>query len=194
MLPQQISELQQAQDQELARMVKETHSNEAITEIIDRHTGIYKNVVNGFNIPPMIRNDLLDQVNTNIYKYTLDYDPSKQMKLSSYLYSRTRYECMNSTRGEKVTEEVDENEFSESFSYNDSAAVKDISLKIARAVGGHEFEKVIEARHFGDDSGTVSWHALGLPFSHEKCRTVYQAHIDKFRVECKKQFNYVNIK
>jgi len=188
MLPAEI------QDQELARMVKENHSNEAMTEIIARHTGVYFSVINGFNLPPMIKNDLIDQKNTNIYSYTLGYKDDRNMALPSYIWQSARYECLKALGKDKVkfNEELDENAFSESFTYNDEESVKQTSLIIARQVGGHEFARIVEERHFKGEV-TKSWHNLDLGFSFEKARQLYLKNIEQYKVAIKNKFNYVTI-
>jgi hypothetical protein len=188
MLPAEIA------DQELARMVKENQSNEAMTEIIARHTGIYLSVVNSFNIPPLQKNDLLDSKNTNIYKYTLRYDEDK-MKLSSYLWQSTYFDCLKTLEKTVETEEVTDNQFSESFGYNDEESVKNTTLQIARNVGGRDFEKVVEARHFGNGTAKLSWHLMPQKIgkSHEWARGVYLQNLEKFKIEMKNKFNYVNL-
>jgi len=191
MLPAQIA------DQELARMVKENHSNEAMTEILDRHTGVYFSVINGFNLPPMIKNDLIDQKNTNIYSYTLGYKDDRNMALPSYIWQSARYECLKALGKDKVkfNEELDENAFSESFTYNDEESVKQTSLTIARQVGGHEFARIVEARHFGDETAKLSWHHVGpkLGKSYEWARKLYYLHIDEFSDKISRKFNYVSV-
>lgn len=196
MLPFEISALQQARDQDLARMVREQHSSEAITEITNRHTGVYLSVINGFNLPPMIRSDLIDQKDTNIYSYTVNYNPDKNMKLSSFIWQSAKYECLKALDKDKVkfNDELDENAFSESFTYNDEESVKQTSLSIARQIGGHEFARIVEARHF-DGEAVKSWHKLGcgINFSHEKSRIIYKNHIEKYKEAMKNKFSYVKI-
>jgi len=180
-------------DSQLARLVKEENSNEAMLEIITRHTGIYLSVVNSFNIPPLQKSDLLDSKNTNIYKYTLKYDESKGCKLSSYFHTLTYFDCLKTLEKSVDTEEITEtNGFSESFTFNDEESVKQTSLSIARTVGGHEFAKVVEERHFNGEA-TKSWHKLNVGFSHEKARQIYKDNLDKYKVAMKDKFSYVKI-
>jgi hypothetical protein len=190
MLPQQV---QEASDSELAKLVKDNQSNEAISEIINRHTGIYLSVVNSFKIPSLQKSELLDSKNTNIYKYTLKFDDTKNCKLSSYLYQSTYFDCLKILDRTAKTEEIDENQFSESFQFNDDESVKNISLQIARNVGGRDFEKIIEARHFGDSIGKLSWHLIPAKIgkSHEWARNIYNTYIEKYKVEIKNKFNYI---
>lgn len=194
MLP---AEIQEKSDQELAKLVQLNGSNDAITEIINRHTGVYLSVVNSFNIPPLQKSDLLDSKNTNIYKYTLKFDDSKGCKLSSYFYNQTYYDCLKTLDKSVDTEEVTEkNGFSESFTYNDAESVKSITLNIARSIGGRDFEKIVEARHFGDSTGKVSWHKISPMIggkSYEWGRQIYQQNLEKFKAALKEKFNYVTI-
>jgi hypothetical protein len=195
MLP---AEIQTLSDSELARKVQESASNEAMCEIINRHTGIYLNVVNGFKLPSMVKDDLKDQKDTNIYSYTLDYKPDKGMKLSTYFYNRARWDCMKEYNDAPDTEEIDNEKLgSESFTYNDEESVKNACLKVARSVGGRDFERVVEARHFGE-CGTqkLSWHLIPEVLkkgskSHEWARKTYYLHLDKFKDGLIKEFNYI---
>jgi hypothetical protein len=190
MLPQQV---QDASDAQLAKLVQLNGSNDAMTEIINRHTGVYLSVVNSFNIPPLQKNDLLDSKNTNIYKYTLKFDESKKCKLSSFFYQNAYWDCLKTLEKTEKTEEISDEQFTESFTYSDDASVKSVSLQIARNIGGRDFEKIVEARHFADDSGKISWHKIDLPYSYEKSRTIYNKFIDAFKVEIKNKFNYVKL-
>jgi hypothetical protein len=190
MLPAQISE---ANDADLARRVKEQSDNSAMTEIINRHTGVYLSVVKNFSLPTIEKNDLLDQKNTNIYNYVMSYDETRGTKLSTFIYKMARWECMG-VKGDAIeTRELEESNIVGGHTFNDDENIKNVTLQIARNVGGYEFAKIVEARHFGDDRNCVSWHKLNLPYSHERSRTLYLQNLERFKIELKKEFNYINL-
>jgi hypothetical protein len=194
MLPSDVSP--EIPDHELARRVKTYGDNNAITEIINRHTGVYLSVVKNFSLPAIEKNDLLDQKNTNIYNYVMSYDESRGMKLSSFIYMRAKYECMGVKEDAIETSEIEESNIVGSHTFNDDENVKNTTLQIARNVGGYEFAKIVEARHFGDETNRVSWHKipeiLGYG-SHERARNLYLSHVERFKTEIKKEFNYIKL-
>lgn len=84
------------QEVELIEKVKAKQDSEALTVLVNSNTGIYLDVVNRYAAayPNTIRkSDLTDDKMFNIYKFILDYDPSKGSKLSTYVSNRTHWLC-----------------------------------------------------------------------------------------------------
>lgn len=68
------------------------------------HTGIYYSIAAKYSraYPDVIKiDDLNDDRMTNIYKWIIDYNPEKNMKLSSYIGDMTKYLCMDILKKEK---------------------------------------------------------------------------------------------
>ncbi len=79
----------------IARVQSDADSS-ALLGLISRHTGIYFNVVNRYAAayPNVIKaRDLDDDKLFNIYTFVRDYDPTRGMKLSTYIGDRTDYLC-----------------------------------------------------------------------------------------------------
>lgn len=136
-------------DAELALKVKETGDNEAMMRILDSHSGIYLQKIE--RSLPDCYPEKQEMINDRLYKmweYTNDYDPSKNMKLSTYIGQRAMWECLNIFNRSRQTEELDntlefsyEQEFenlnqemlAEIFllaeNYNDSRARKILELR-----------------------------------------------------------------
>lgn len=84
------------EDQELAQRVKEKNDQEALLELIDRHSGIYVHMIKCYGSKSLSKDqisDLLDEKDYNIYKAALDFDHSKS-KFSTYLANKTKYICL----------------------------------------------------------------------------------------------------
>lgn len=65
-------------DQELCTLVKEKNSNEAMKELISRHSGGYINEICKFKNNPLVEyDDLVDNKDFLIYKTSADFDPSR---------------------------------------------------------------------------------------------------------------------
>lgn len=80
----------------LVSRVQESQDSAALSVLIDNTTGYYLGVVNKYAqaYPQVIRRaDLADDKMFNIYRFILDYDPTRGAKLSTYITSRTDWMC-----------------------------------------------------------------------------------------------------
>lgn len=83
-------------ESDLIARVKSEQDSAALLALVNRHTGIYFQVVNRYAsaYPNAIKaRDLDDDKLFNIYKFVLAYDPTKGTKLSTYIGDRTDYLC-----------------------------------------------------------------------------------------------------
>ena len=84
-------------DPELIRKIKDSKDNQALAELISRHTGIYLQTVNKYGNKGLSYSDtgdILDEKDLNIYEAALRYDESKS-KFSTYLANKTKYICLS---------------------------------------------------------------------------------------------------
>lgn len=80
----------------LINRVKTEQDSEALTTLVNSHTGLYLKVVSRYAAayPNVIkRDDLADDRLFNIYRFILDYDPDRGTKLSTYIGDRTDWMC-----------------------------------------------------------------------------------------------------
>ena len=87
-------------DQELIDMVKEhkTNASSAMTEIINRHSGIFIEIVNHFvpvDSPYCDRKELIEDKKFYIYKALMKYDQNKGTKFSTHLGNEAKWLCLN---------------------------------------------------------------------------------------------------
>lgn len=83
-------------DVELVARVKAKQDSDALTTLMDRHSGAYFKVVNSYaaSYPNVIkRADMDDDKMFNLYTFISSYDPARGMKLGTYIYDRTDYLC-----------------------------------------------------------------------------------------------------
>ena len=95
-------------DSELALKVKETGDNEAMKKILDSHSGVYLMKVDR-SLPDCYpeKKQMIEDRIYKMWEYTNDYDPTKNMKLSTYIGQRAMWECLNIFNRSKPTEELD---------------------------------------------------------------------------------------
>lgn len=86
-------------DNELVESIKnEDNINACLQELINRHSGIFYDIVNKCvpsHSPVCNREDLFCERDLHIYNTALKFDPNKGTKFSTFLGNQTRYLCLN---------------------------------------------------------------------------------------------------
>ena len=70
----------------------------ALDELIERHSGIYVDMVNSYfsrNSISQPKREILEEKDYNIYMAALKYDPSRGTKFSTHLGNETKWICLN---------------------------------------------------------------------------------------------------
>ena len=83
-------------DLTLINKVKETGDSEAFNQIAARHSGVYLDVLDR-SLPEKFhtqKEDLKLDKDFNIYSAVMSYDPSKNMKFSTYLGQTIKWKCL----------------------------------------------------------------------------------------------------
>lgn len=83
-------------DLALIQRVKTEQDSEALTQLAAGTSGVYLSIVNRYaSVYPntIRREDLADDRLFNLYRFILDYDPTRGCKLSTYIGDRTHWMC-----------------------------------------------------------------------------------------------------
>jgi len=87
-----------AEDIDLIKKVKQSKDEESLKELIDRHSGIYLDMVNKY-IPNfhegIYKKDIIQEKDFSIYDAIIKFDESKKTKFSTYLGNITKWKCLN---------------------------------------------------------------------------------------------------
>ena len=185
-------------DIELIERVKsEEDPNPFISEIINRHSGIYLDIVNTYSSsdsPFIDRSELIKDKNYNIYKAILKYNPSKGAKFSTYLGNETKWLCLNTYNKNKrhptITTETldlfhpDLELYTESIKEN---IERDIFNKVINLIEKHpdkRVEKIFKMRYIiGKKNKVMPWKTIGnkMNLSIQGCINIHNAAISSFR-------------
>lgn len=102
-------------DIELINNIKEEkYTNESLQELIDRHSGIYLDIVNSFlrNCGnPSLREDIINDRAFAIYNSALRYDADRGTKFSTFLGNEAKWICLNASNKNKKYIEINDNTF-----------------------------------------------------------------------------------
>lgn len=170
----------EASDTQLANEIKKNNSNNYVIEAINRFSGCYVSVCQNYTYVPKFEMDqILQNKDTNIYQYVLDYQPDRKMKLSTYVAQRAKWECMGKVLKYQEPEQINEELLSgEEITFSENKTV--INRALSR-VGNPRFTEIIHLRYFGND--IMPWKEIGrrLNLSHEWCRQCFLAEEQKFK-------------
>jgi DNA-directed RNA polymerase specialized sigma subunit len=188
-------------DISLIEKVKNENDEQSLQILIERHSGLYLEMVNSVipnNCNFIDKNDIIDDKNFSIYKAILNYDSSKNTKFSTYLGNETRWKCLNIfNRGSKYQhidlEEVkEESEFTEN-SHEEKIISQELIDKIFSIADGHEDKRILTILTLrykvGDGNKTMSWKNIAskINISIQGCINIH----NRFIEEIKKEINNV---
>ncbi len=182
--------LTDSSDIQLIEQIKVNNDSQAVTELVNRHTGIYINVVKKYSCYPdfLARvnvDDIKDEKFFNIYKWALNYDGSKEMRFGSYVGKMAGYMCANLLRRNDESIQFNEaiapsNDTSAVEQTNHDSDIEEINLS-AEGVSDPTFREIFKLRFGGQKP--LGWRAIGeaLNMSHEGARKVFNRYIDQVR-------------
>ncbi len=182
-------------DRELIEQIKTTPKDDLVVELVNRHTGIYIQIVDKYsNLSSGFINkqDLIDQRYTNIYAYALDYDPKRNMKFSSYVGQRIKWECQGllhrcptkeDVEQQIIEAELDSDDNDHELQTDEQKEVAQELLRLAQEAKNIKFADVIKHRFFGDK--ILSWRGIGkkMNLSHEGVRKIYLSGLKQIKKE-----------
>lgn len=185
-------------DLSLIERVKKEKDENSLNALIERHSGIYLDMVNSV-IPNdcdfLDKNDILEEKNISIYKAVLNFDPSKNTKFSTYLGNETKWKCLNMfNRGTKY-KYFDIDTIKEDVNFIDKDVIENISNneiinKIYDLAQKHSDKRVSEIIHLrykvGEKNKTMPWKNIAekINISVQGCINIH----DRFIEEIKKEF------
>ena len=189
-------------DIELIEGVKEGRDASAcLTEIINRHSGIYIEMVNHYmpnSMPFVNRTDLIEDKEYNIYKAIIKFDPERGTKFSTHLGNETKWMCLNLYNKNKKYSQV---EFDENFlsSIHDDAKPYQDEIKrelfnkviqITKENPDSRVATIFEMRYvIGNKNRVMPWKKIGekLDMSVQGCINIHNNTIKKIQNKLQKE-------
>jgi len=86
------------EDIQLINKVKNSRDENSLKELIERHSGIYVEMVNKYlpnSMEGINKNDVLEDKNFCIYDAAIKFDENKKAKFSTYIGNLARWKCLN---------------------------------------------------------------------------------------------------
>lgn len=156
--------MKELQDNELVDLVKQKNDGEALIELMERHSGIFHQIITDF-IPPSLslsqREDVFEEKPTFFYEAIRSYDESKKVKFSTWLANSARYKMLSKRTKEKQSPDFcelnDEIQGSTELSpdlYTSLKIEAEQALALVKEAYGEDAHQIFYARYFGGDNHT----------------------------------------
>lgn len=182
-------------DLQLINQIKKDNDSKALCELANRHTGIYIYTIEKYSyIPKIEKDELIDHKLLNFFNYAKDYDPSKNMKFSSYVSMRLSFECKDIiTDAKKMKME----EIPNNLVFEDHSTVLEYCQNYSKIIfekveqfSDPRFVEIFKLRHEGDKKET--WKTIGakLNLTVEGVRKIYLKNIKILKNQIKENYEY----
>ena len=173
-------------DSELINNIKNQHDiEESLNELVERHSGIYIDMVNAYSSKDssyIDKEELINDKEYKIYLAALKYDESKGAKFSTYLGNETKWSCLNTYNRNKRRPVFNKK--------------KDIFNKILNLIDNHpdkRVEKIFNMRYIeGLKNKVMPWKNIGdsLNLSIQGCINIHNSAIKDIQNQLKGEFNF----
>lgn len=194
--------LENLQDIELIEIIKhgKRNSSDAMREIINRHSGIFIEVINHYvpnNSPYCNKNDLIKEKSFHIYKALMKYDENRGTKFSTHLGNEAKWLCLNSYNKAKSRNAFSSSdyEFDKPQDYNPHIELinEDSLKKVMKIISEHpdeRVEKIFKMRYIdGERNKVMPWKKISkdLNMSIQGCINIHNKVIKKIQKKIKKE-------
>lgn len=187
-------------DLSLIKRVQESKDDQSLSELINRHSGIYIYIVDQYTKNENLninKKSMLEDKDYVIYKSALDYDPQRNSKFSTFLANQTKWKCLNEINKkesrnvplEKIHVDLSDNE--DSLSKLSKIEAFDIFNSMLMQEKDKRVKKIIDIRYNTSNTKLVPWKiaARKLNLSIQGCINIHDRFIEK--VKNKLDENYV---
>lgn len=140
-------------DLDLIKKIRSTGDNSCFQEIVNRHSGIYLQMVHNYAPKSVSIDSFYDFINnkeSHIYDAVNKFDQDRNIKFSTYLGNHTRWLCLNSANKrthESLDESFDKIFETKEFSEKNSAELIDKIFVEISSMDDKRVEKIFNMRY-----------------------------------------------
>lgn len=193
-------DFQNATDPELTDLIKEKDNEDALNLLIERHSGIYVDIVKKYGSKCLPNTDIYDIISDKdyvIYKAALDYDENKA-KFSTHVGNKAKYLCLSkktlSKKNKRMIpfDSIDYSEKSSELHPDEKCEISENFSSIMKLINDHPDNRVktiFKERYFGGERGKLStWKNIGdnIGLSAQGCINIHDKTLIEFQKQIKK--------
>jgi RNA polymerase sigma factor (sigma-70 family) len=182
---------------------KDICTNESLQELINRHSGIYLDIVNSYMkcCPAQdLKHDIINEKEITIYNSALKYDENRGAKFSTYLGNEAKWKCLNASNKNKrnnkfveMTEKLYDEEKQKSDTSIENYLIQE---EILESFGDHldeipdtRVKKIFQLRYSGDKKLTP-WRKVSkkMNLSIQGCINIHNSALKKISKNLKNKY------
>ena len=180
------------------------NEEESLKELINRHSGIYLNMVHSFMKNannPSLKEDVIAEKDYIIYSSALKYDEKKGAKFSTHVGNEAKWACLNAAnKNKKYVElfdnqfdltEIEHNSLEESHHFNSN--VVNTFIEYAESCSDKRIAKIFKLR-YSSDKKLTPWRKISkeMNLSIQGCINIHNnaLNILSKKVKSKYEINY----
>jgi RNA polymerase sigma factor (sigma-70 family) len=177
----------------------EVDVEESLNALVDRHSGIYLEMVNSYaspNNPFIDYHELVQDKEYKIYDAAMKYDPDRGAKFSTYLGNETKWMCLNLYNRNKrrpafqseFIENMPEGNILEEDTISESIK-QDLFDKVLSVIKTHpdkRVEKIFKMRYIvGQNNKVMPWKNIGdaMNLSIQGCINIHNSAVEHVQQE-----------
>lgn len=182
---------------------KQVDIEDSLKTLVERHSGIYLDMVNSYanpNSPFIDYHDLIKDKEYKIYHAAIKYDKNKGAKFSTYLGNETKWMCLNIYNRNKrrpiwhsdYIENMSSIEQTECDTISESIK-KDLFNKVLNVIERHpdsRVEKIFKMRYIiGNKNKVMSWKQIGeeMNLSIQGCINIHNSAVKMFQEQLEQE-------
>ncbi len=183
------------EDIQLIKKVKDGNDTDSIKELIERHSGIYIEMVNKY-IPDTMegvhKEDIIQDRSFCIYDAALNFDQEKNTKFSTYVGNLARWKCLNIYNKnvkfpQSCISDIFDERISCSSSINDmekEEAIENV-FKAINKIQDKRARKIFKMR-YKNNKKLTPWRKIAkkLDLSIQGCINIHNKHLIEIRKIC----------
>ncbi len=184
-------------DISLIEEVRHSGNNSCFQEIVNRHSGIYLQMVH--NYAPKYHSidntaDLIDSKEYHIFAAIKNFDETRNIKFSTYLGNHTKWLCLNSAN-KRVHDSIDENydcvfESEEKEESDGQKTLNEVFSEI-QTFEDKRVEKIFQMRYLNGKNKLTPWRKIAkeLDLSIQGCINIHNSAFKKLKKNLIKNYD-----
>ena len=192
-------------DLDLINSIKNKNKvNECLQELIDRHSGIYLDIVNSFlkNCNnDSLRHEIINDKEYAIYNSVLKYDENRGTKFSTFLDNEAKWICLNASNKNKKYVELNDNTYDfecikdeyEQTSINlQDQILKDFNEHISKHPD-KRIQKIFSMRYSGNKK-LIPWRKISktMNLSIQGCINIHNAALNSISKNIRSKYEIIS--
>jgi RNA polymerase sigma factor (sigma-70 family) len=159
----------QIDDITLVKNIKEKNDENALKELINRHSALCNSLYKKYSSPMIASGvhlqDVINQKDYMVYKSAMTFNPDKKSKFSTWLYNQIRYQCLNCMNedGQYLTLDSDKLNYLIEKNSEPKKEDKDIYEYVLNIINSCADERIIsifKMRYINDSNRKTPWNKI----------------------------------